>query len=46
VLSEELHDVLLTMYNSNHHVKEEEMGWACRTYGGEEKYVQSFGEKF
>jgi hypothetical protein len=34
------------MYNSNDQVKEEEMGWTCRTCGGEEKYVQNFGEKF
>jgi hypothetical protein len=34
------------MYNSNDHVQEEEMGWACGTYGGEEKYLQCFGEKF
>ena len=27
------------MYNSNDHVKEEEMDWACGTYGEEEKYV-------
>jgi hypothetical protein len=33
------------MYSSNDHAKEEDMGWACGMYGGEEKYVQSYGDR-
>jgi hypothetical protein len=30
-------------YNQNDQVKEDEMGRACRTNGGEEEYIQDIG---
>jgi hypothetical protein len=35
--------VLLTKYHSCDQVKKTEMGRTCGMYGGEEKYIQSFG---
>ena len=35
--------VLLTQYCASDKIKENEMGGACGTYGGEQKFVQGFG---
>jgi len=41
----ELFIVFLSKYNSGDQIKEDEMGGACGTYGGDEKCVQGFGEE-
>jgi hypothetical protein len=33
----------VTKYYSGDHVKDDAMGGACGTYGGEEKCIESFG---
>ena len=37
--------VFLSKYNSGDQIKEDEMGGACGTYGGDEKCIQGFGEE-
>jgi hypothetical protein len=40
-----LFTVLLSKYYSGNQIKEDEMGGACGTYGGDEKCIQGFGEE-
>jgi len=37
--------VLLPQYCSGDKIEKDEMGWACSTYGGEERHIQDFGGK-
>jgi len=37
--------VFLTKYYSYDQIKEDEMGWACNTYGGQKEVQQGFGRK-
>jgi hypothetical protein len=36
---------ILRKYNYNDQIKEDEMGRACTTHGGEQECIQGFGEK-
>ena len=37
--------MLLTKYYSGDKIEKNEMGWACRTYRGQERCIQGFGGK-
>jgi len=37
--------VLLTLYCSGDKIEKNEMRWACRAYGGEERRIQGFGRE-
>ena len=37
--------VLLPQYCSGDKIEKDEMGWACSTYGVEERHIQDFGGK-
>jgi len=39
---EELHDLYATPYYRGDEIKEDEMGGACGTYGGQDRYIQGF----
>ena len=39
---EELHDLYATPYYKGDEIKEDEMGGACGTYGGQDRYIQDF----
>jgi hypothetical protein len=36
---------VLTEYYSGYHLKKDEIGGSCGTYGGKNKYIKGFGEK-
>ena len=43
--NEVLNDLYSSPYNSGDHIKKNEMGGACSTYGREERRTQDFGRE-
>jgi len=37
--------MLLTQYCSEDQIEKNELGWACSTYGEEERFIQGYGRE-